>query len=146
MAIVFTVIPATFPAQAADAVGRSVSDLLEQLEEMNSSPERFSDEWADQLRRIVLIGPEAVPDLVRELDRTSNDMMLRCLGFVLRAIGDQRAIPALIRSIPKTLRPPGSDMDAWSTLLRASQYCCLPNHRQSMAKSQPLYLMTPAAT
>ena len=36
--------------------------------------------------------------------------MLRCLGYVLRAIGDKRAVPALIRAIPKTLRPPGSDM------------------------------------
>ena len=36
--------------------------------------------------------------------------MLRSLGFVLRAIGDKRAVPALIRAIPTTLRKPGSDM------------------------------------
>lgn len=95
---------------AADSTHPVVGALLETLEEMNHGPERFNDEWAKQLHRLVMIGPDAVPDLVRELDRTTDDMMLRCLGFVLRAIDDRRAIPALIRAIPRTLRPPGSDM------------------------------------
>jgi len=34
---------------------------------------------------------------------------MRLLAFTLRAIGDPRAVPALIRAIPKTLLPPGSD-------------------------------------
>lgn len=56
------------------------------------------------------MGPAAVPELVEELDATDDGRMLGCLGFTLRAIGDKRAIPGLIRAIPKTLRPPGSDM------------------------------------
>jgi hypothetical protein len=55
-----------------------------------------------------------VPDLVAELDRTSGqlttvgldtgpgDKALRQLGFTLRAIGDPRACPALIRAIERT--------------------------------------------
>jgi hypothetical protein len=62
------------------------------------------------MRKIVAMGPDVVPQLVAELDRTSNDMMLRCLAFMLRAIGDKRAVPGLIRAIPKTLIRPGSDM------------------------------------
>ena len=34
---------------------------------------------------------------------------MRRLGFALRAIGDPRAVPALIRAIPKTLLPSSSD-------------------------------------
>jgi hypothetical protein len=55
------------------------------------------------------VGKPAVPELVAELDRTDRDGTLRSLGFTLRAIGDPRAVPALIRAIPKALRPLGSD-------------------------------------
>ena len=65
---------------------------------------------ARTIESLVALGPDALPELIAELDATDNDMMLRCLGFTLRAIGDARATPALIRTIPKTLRPPGSDM------------------------------------
>ncbi len=87
-----------------------VGDLLTDLEDMNTGPDKYSDAWANQLRKIVALGRDAVPQLVDELDRTSSDAMLRCLGFILRAIDDKRAVPGLIRSIPKTLRRPGSDM------------------------------------
>ena len=50
-----------------------------------------------------------MPELVAELDRTDRDATSRSLAFCLRAIGDARAIPALIRAIPKRLRPSGSD-------------------------------------
>jgi hypothetical protein len=36
--------------------------------------------------------------------------MMRCLAFVLRGIGDKRAIPCLIRTLPKTCVSPRSDM------------------------------------
>jgi hypothetical protein len=84
--------------------------LLDKLERQNAGDELFKDAWCDTLRAIVNLGPAAVPKLVDELDATLDDKMLRCMGFVLRAIGDERAVPALIRAIPKTLRPPGSDM------------------------------------
>jgi hypothetical protein len=65
--------------------------------------------WAQTIRELATIGKDAVPELVAELDRADRDVTLRSLAFCLRAIGDQRAVPALIRAIPKALRPPGSD-------------------------------------
>ena len=44
-----------------------------------------------------------MPALIEELDRTTEQWPLRTLGFTLRAIGDPRAVPALIRAIPRTL-------------------------------------------
>ena len=66
--------------------------------------------WATAARKLTEIGKPAVPPLIEELERTTADQPLRSLGFTLRAIGDPRAVPALIRAIPRTLRPPGSDM------------------------------------
>ncbi|QEH32126.1 ECF RNA polymerase sigma factor SigE [Aquisphaera giovannonii] len=67
------------------------------------------EEWARTIRELAAIGKDAVPELVAELDRADRDATLRSLGFTLRAIGDPRAVPALIRAIPRTLRQPGSD-------------------------------------
>jgi RNA polymerase sigma factor (sigma-70 family) len=67
------------------------------------------EEWARTIRELTTIGKAAVPELVAELDRTDRDSTLRSLAFTRRAIGDPRAVPALIRAIPKALRPPGSD-------------------------------------
>ena len=67
------------------------------------------EEWAQTIRELATIGKDAVPELVAELDRTDRDATFRSLAFSLRAIGDPRAVPALIRAIPKALRPPGSD-------------------------------------
>jgi hypothetical protein len=104
-----------FPAPAqASPITRvrpqsTVNRLLDALEE-ESVQNRWRDPWAMRIKGLVEQGPDAVPDLIAELDATDNDMMLRTLGFVLRAIGDKRAVPALIRALPKTLRKPGSDM------------------------------------
>jgi hypothetical protein len=87
-----------------------IGKLLDELAEQNASNDRFHDVWARTLKEIVELGPEAVPELIAELDATNDNMMLRCLGFTLRALDDKRAVPALIRAIPKTLLPPGSDM------------------------------------
>lgn len=84
--------------------------LLDRLELQNAGSERFTDPWLRTLKEIVDQGSEAVPELIEELDATESETMLRALGFTLRAIGDKRAIPALIRAFPKTLLPPGSDM------------------------------------
>ena len=67
------------------------------------------DVYADQIRQVVQIGKPAVPALTAVLDRTSRDTPLRILAFTLRTIGDARAVPALIRALPRTLLPPGSD-------------------------------------
>ena len=87
-----------------------VGRLLNKLGAQNSSNALFKDEWCRTLKEIVELGPAAVPELIDELDATRDDRMLRCLGFTLRAIGDKRAVPGLIRAIPKRLLPPGSDM------------------------------------
>lgn len=87
-----------------------VAELLDLLEEQNKGQDRFKDSWMLTLKEIVDAGPVAVPQLIAELDAANDDMMLRCMGFTLRAIGDKRAVPALIRAIPRTLRKPGSDM------------------------------------
>jgi hypothetical protein len=68
--------------------------------------------WAIAIRHLVRLGKPVVPLLIDELDRTSDERLLRSLGFTLRAIGDPRAVPALIRAIPRTLGPPGSDYGA----------------------------------
>jgi beta-lactamase regulating signal transducer with metallopeptidase domain len=88
----------------------STGKLLTKLEDMKQSPQLFMEPWAKLLRELISLGPEAIPELIEELDSTNDDRMLRCLGFSLRAIGDKRAVPALIRAIPKTLRPSSSDM------------------------------------
>ena len=67
------------------------------------------DSYAAQIKELVDMGKPAVPALTASLDRTTRDTPLRLLPFTLRAIGDARAVPALIRAIPRTLRPPGSD-------------------------------------
>ena len=95
------------PQPAVDAQTRRVRELIYMLRQHRV----FSrcDEWAGTIRELVEIGKPAVPELVAELNGTDRDATLRALGFTLRAIGDPRAVPGLIRAIPKTLRPPGSD-------------------------------------
>jgi hypothetical protein len=61
------------------------------------------------MRELVAIGPSALPQICEELDHTTQDRTIRRLAFALRAIGDPRAVPALIRAIPKTLLPSSSD-------------------------------------
>lgn len=92
------------------ATKERVAELLDLLEEQNKGADRFKDAWMLTLKELVDAGPSAVPQMIAELDATEDDMMQRCMGFCLRAINDKRAVPALIRAIPKTLRKPGSDM------------------------------------
>jgi hypothetical protein len=61
-----------------------------------------NDKWVNAMRTLVEIGRPAVPELVAELDRTNRDGTIRALAFTLRAIGDPRACPALIRAINRT--------------------------------------------
>ena len=81
--------------------------LLDRLQKQNASESLFKDPWLRTLKEIVDLGPDAVPELIDELDATNDHRMLSCLGFTLRAIGDPRAVPALIRAIPKTLESAG---------------------------------------
>jgi hypothetical protein len=97
------------PAQYRMRRDTPTGKLLTKLENMNRSLLHLKEPWARLMRELVNLGPEAVPELITELDATNDERMLQCLGFSLRAIGDKRAIPALISAIPKMLRPFSSD-------------------------------------
>ena len=94
----------------ADKVESVTHQLLRKLKEQNAGPILFTDPWWHTLQELVDQGPVAVPELIEELDATHDARMVRCLGFILRAINDKRAVPALIRAIPKTLFTGSSDM------------------------------------
>jgi hypothetical protein len=107
VAIQNAVRPDVNPAQRADDQTQRVRELIYFFRTYRVFCR--DEEWAQTIRELVGIGKAAVPELVAELDRTDRDATSRSLAFCLRAIGDARAVPALIRSIPKALRPPGSD-------------------------------------
>jgi peroxiredoxin len=74
-------------------------------------PSVFDDieTYTAQIKELVEIGKPAVPALTAALDGATRDTPMRLLPFTLRAIGDPRAVPALVRALPRTLLPPGSD-------------------------------------
>jgi hypothetical protein len=94
------------PGQEAKPVAEQITEALAVLRKTDI---KDSQRWAKAARDLVQIGKPAVPPLVEELDRTTENPSLRSLGFTLRSIGDPRAVPALIRAIPRTLVPAGSD-------------------------------------
>lgn len=104
--------PAAQAIKPPESAGKSgidqrVADITAGWEDMSVFED--IDAYSSQVRELVRIGKPAVPALCAALDRTKHDMPMRLLGFTLRAIGDPDAAPALIRAIPKTLEPPGSD-------------------------------------
>ena len=94
-------------ALSMDPSDRTAQILLE-FRKLNHTVDE-TELWCLLMRELVAIGRAAVPQLCAELDRTTENAMLRRLGFALRAIGDKRAVPALIRAIPRTLLPSSSD-------------------------------------
>jgi hypothetical protein len=56
------------------------------------------------------------------LDKTEEDLRLRAIPFMMRAIGDRRSVPALILAIPKRRRPPGSDMECYAKEANVVQF------------------------
>ena len=96
------------PKTAVPDIDRRVASIISEWE---SLPSIFDDieTYAGQIKELVEIGKPAVPALATALDRTIRDTPMRLLPFTLRAIGDPRAVPALIRALPRTLLPPGSD-------------------------------------
>ncbi len=63
-----------------------------------------ADEMAKAMYWLHLIGKAAVPRLCEELDRTDRGETMIALAFTLRAIGDPRATPTLIRAIPRSAK------------------------------------------
>ena len=88
---------------------RVSQEIAEAISALRNTDIGNSKGWATAARKLAQIGKPAVPALIEELDRTTENRPLRSLGFTLRAIGDPRAVPALIRAIPRTLVPAGSD-------------------------------------
>ncbi len=95
---------ASLPIKPSDRTAR----ILVEFRKLNHTVDE-TELWCMLMRELVAIGRDAVPQLCDELDRTTEDRMLRRLGFALRAIDDPRAVPALIRAIPRTLVPASSD-------------------------------------
>lgn len=88
------------PVDSLDPTQHQVYELIAQIRE-SIAPAR-PEEWITILRELEQIGPPAVPALCAELDRTSSDKAQRLLLMALRFIGDARAVPAILRVIPRT--------------------------------------------
>jgi hypothetical protein len=93
----------------------SVSDAIEILTEgPKTDPTKV---WARAIKYLVDHREEALPALIKQLDAERRDHPISKLTFALRAIGDHRAVPALIRALPRTLLPGRSDygltLDDW---------------------------------
>jgi RNA polymerase sigma factor (sigma-70 family) len=95
-------------ALAEPTAARKLIDRLLELKPQGGG-EALDDASAAVLRDLVKLGPDAVPEVIAELDATTDSFLLRCLGFAARAIGDKRVVPALVRALPKTCLPPASD-------------------------------------
>lgn len=93
-----------------DRVAKKLAELQKRIVSLLSP----ADRWLTPMKDLAEMGHNAVPDLITALDQTNDDLTIRSLAFTLRAIGDPRAVPALIRTIPKTLIPPGSDMGCFA--------------------------------
>lgn len=94
----------SFPKMPKERTARNIQELRK----LNRSVDE-EELWCSLLRDIVTIGRDAVPQLCEELDQTTDNVTVRRLAFALRAIGDTRAIPALIRAIPKSVFRSSSD-------------------------------------
>ena len=89
------------------------------------------------MKGLLDIGPAAVPALIDELDRTEREEPLRALAFVLRAIGDPRAVPALVRAIPKTLNKEMSRTQQRITLSDPELQQFMLDHSWFKIKTEP---------
>ncbi len=98
--------------QVRASVDEDVAALLKKLKQLQDDRQSGQDPWARTIKELIELGPDAVPALSRALIATPMEerRMLRSIPFVLRGIGDQRAVPALIQTLPKCNAADGSDM------------------------------------
>ncbi len=89
-----------------------VGQLMHELEDLQNSDQTGTLSWERKMRELIQLGPKAVDELIAALDATPGEdrRMLRSIPFLLRGIGDKRAVPALIRAIPRCYGADGSDM------------------------------------
>ena len=96
------------PGKAAEPVPKPIADAITVL---RTAEIRDVNRWGSAVRDLARIGKPAVPYLVAELDRTNSDRPMRGLAFALRAIGDPRAVPGLIRALARSKLVENSDGD-----------------------------------
>lgn len=85
-----------------------VAGIIAEFRKLNHTVDEC-EVWCLLMKELVDIGDPAVPALCKEFEATGEQRMMRRLAFALRAIGDPRAVPTLIRVLPKTLQPSMSD-------------------------------------
>ena len=85
-----------------------VAGIIEEFRKLNHTVHEC-ETWCLLMKELVEIGDPAVPAICKEFEATDQQRMMRRLAFALRAIGDPKAVPTLIRVLPKTLQPPSSD-------------------------------------
>jgi hypothetical protein len=78
----------------------SPSELIDILGTASLSMQRTK--WFAALRRLVEIGPAAVPTLGEALRRTDVPQFQSKLAFALRALGDPNGVPALIDGLERS--------------------------------------------
>jgi len=98
------------PRQAARPIPPRIAEAIAIL---RATDIKDCARWAPAIRTLAEIGRPAVPPLIEELDRTTDERAIRSIAFTLRAIGDPRAVPALIRAIPHTLVDYRGDFGLW---------------------------------
>ena len=117
--VVMHYVPEKLPEQKMDIARRIVDTLpvdpqartvgiIAEFRKLNHTVDE-TEVWCLLMQELVAIGKPAVLPLCKEFEATDEQRMMRRLAFALRAIGDPRAVPTLIRVLPKTLQPPMSD-------------------------------------
>jgi len=76
---------------------RARSELISILRDFKIGENK--NKWFAAIRALIQIGSPAVPELAAELKRTEKAWTQSALAFILRAIGDASAVPALINAL-----------------------------------------------
>lgn len=80
-----------------------VTELIYRLQNFTySDSSKYNRRWAATIKELAAIGEPAVRQLIAALDETDHDVTMQSLVFTLRVIGDARAVPAMIRALPRT--------------------------------------------
>ena len=90
--------------------GGPINSVADAIVVLTEGPEREpTDGWARAIKYLADHKEEALPAVVAALDAEERDHPISKLAFALRAMGDRRGVPVLIRTLPKTLLPGRSD-------------------------------------
>lgn len=90
--------------------------------------------WARGIKYLADHPEPALPALIETLDDEDRDHPISKLAFALRAIGDARAVPALIRALPRTLQPSRSD---YALIIEDVELCRFMQQHDGNGKPRP---------